>query len=171
MSATPEALALELAREMKRELNPGEAFEVVDAGCGVGGNAIGFAREGARVLAFERDPERAEMARRNASLYGVGDAIDVRVGDAVRAVDLADPTRFLFLDPPWGEHWNRVVTTARALPLLTALWSSRSRWRQVWAKLPPSFDPSTLEGITRVRPWFGVADGDNHRVKFVSVES
>ena len=46
---------------------------MIDAGCGAGGNAIGFARGGARVTAIEQDVQRLAMARHNAEVYGVAD--------------------------------------------------------------------------------------------------
>ncbi|MGB1699929.1 MAG: methyltransferase domain-containing protein, partial [Nannocystaceae bacterium] len=55
---------------------------VLDLGCGVGGNSIGFARAGCDVLAVERDADRIEHARHNAKVYQVADRIQFTLGDA-----------------------------------------------------------------------------------------
>ena len=68
-SLTPEALALALGREAAGAV-------VFDACCGCGGNAIGFARAGCRVVAVDTDAGRLALARHNAAIYGVADYID-----------------------------------------------------------------------------------------------
>ena len=61
---------------------------VVDAGCGIGLDAWAFAQAGLQVIAYERDPQTAEVARAN--------GIDVHLGD-VTEVDLPDAP--LYVDP------------------------------------------------------------------------
>lgn len=157
MSLTPEVLALALGRSVA-------PCRVLDAGCGAGGNSIGFARAGCTVLAVERDPARLEDARHNASLYGVTVRFCQR--DALAAAEDAD-VDLIFVDPPWGADWGRSVCTAEELPLLTELAEIARRRGLRWvAKVPPSFDPSTVPGAT-AEAWFGAAEGDRQRVKFV----
>ncbi|GGO55720.1 methyltransferase [Streptomyces daqingensis] len=73
--------------------------ELADLCCGIGGDAIAFARAGARVVAVDRDPLTCDVARANAAALGLGDRIEVRcqdVGDAdVSGLDavFADPAR------------------------------------------------------------------------------
>ncbi|MFI5308607.1 MAG: methyltransferase domain-containing protein, partial [Polyangiales bacterium] len=74
-SLTPEALALALGRRARRA-------RVLDACCGAGGNAIGFARAGCAVVAVEQDEARLAMAEHNARLYGVASQIRFVAGDA-----------------------------------------------------------------------------------------
>lgn len=93
-SAKPEAIALHIAR-----LLPGST--VLDAFCGVGGSAIGFARAGKRVLAVDTNAERIDMARHNAKLYGVEAQIDFVVGDC-RALLESGSFDSVYLDPQWG---------------------------------------------------------------------
>jgi SAM-dependent methyltransferase len=162
-SLTPEALALAMGRRAARVL--GDGAQVLDAGCGAGGNAIGFARAGLRVIAFERDARRAEMARHNAALHGVSGRVTVVCGDAEDAL-ASTRADLAFVDPPWGEAWDRVAVEATAFPLVGALQRHRARFREAWAKLPPSgwfVEP----GAASLEAWFGVRPGDLHRVKFV----
>lgn len=94
-SLTPEDAAMHTARELSVE---GDV--VVDAFCGAGGNAIAFARAGARlVITTDTDRRRLEMARHNAKIYGVDDRIRFVLGD-VFALDLNGDVGFF--DPPWS---------------------------------------------------------------------
>lgn len=156
-SLTPESLALRLGERAR-------ATTVLDAGCGAGGNAIGFARAGARVIAVEQDAHRLADARHNARVYGVADRIQFVHGDAV---NLAGTTNadLVFCDPPWATTWDRQRTGLVDLPLLAALLEAR-RGRRLWAKLPPSFDARDVPGAS-AEAWFGEAEGDRQRVKFV----
>lgn len=157
-SLTPEALALALGERAAGRV-------VVDAGCGAGGNSIGFARAGSRVVAIERDATRLAAARHNARLYGVEARIDFRQGDAVALLPkLAGD--LLFVDPPWGAEWSRLGTALDDLPALGPLLAASARFPEVWAKLPPSFD---VTGLPNARPegWYGMAKGDERRVKFL----
>lgn len=147
---TPEALALQVARNWPAE-------HVLDLTCGCGGNAIAFAREGARVTAIDTSAERLALAGHNARLYGVEDRIELIHDDALnhlnRAADL------VFLDPPWGQV-DRISCTR--LPLLDEVLAQVTG--PVLAKLPPSFYRPHLQ----LRAWFGLAEGDRRRVKFVT---
>jgi len=93
-SVTPEKIAIDIAEKMSCGL-------IVDAFCGVGGNAIQFAKTCDRVVAVDIDSRKIEMARNNARIYGVEDKIEFILGDfftiAPRLV--ADA---MFLSPPWG---------------------------------------------------------------------
>lgn len=167
-SWTPEALALDLARAWPPR-------EVWDHGCGAGGNAIGFARAGHRVVAVERDAGRLADARHNARVYGVAASIRFVEADAVAYVTehlarAPDPV-LLFVDPPWGVAWNRTRTTLADLPLLAAVLAARNG-RALLAKVPPSFDPASVPvaGLTS-RAVLGLAPGDARRVKFVVLEA
>jgi hypothetical protein len=160
-SLTPEALALELGQRAA-------GLHVIDAGCGVGGNAIGFARGGAQVTAIEWDAQRLGMARRNAALYGVADRIEFVAGDAIEVVPrlAAD---LLFVDPPWGTAWDRTRTSLGDFPLLAALMSQPGHSPLLWAKVPASFEVSSAP-TARARAVFGAGAGDAQRIKFVLLE-
>jgi SAM-dependent methyltransferase len=159
-SLTPEALALALGERAA-------GLSVLDAGCGAGGNAIGFARAGCTVTAIESDLDRLRMARHNAGLYGVEHRITFVHGDACELAAL--PADLLFVDPPWGRGYDKNRLALADLPLLVALLAQRARFERIWIKVPPSFDPSDIAGA-RPEAWFGAATGDAQRVKFVLLE-
>jgi len=70
---------------------------VADLCCGIGGDAIALARAGIRVLAVDRDPLTAAVARANAEALGLADLIEVREAD-VTEVDTAGYDA-VFVDP------------------------------------------------------------------------
>jgi len=164
LSLTPEGLAHQIGRRWSGR-------RVIDAGCGVGGNAIGFARAGCAVTAIERDPVRLGLARHNARVYGVEERIRFLEGDAPRLVPTLDAD-LIFVDPPWGVDWNRTCTTVADLPLLGELldvFHCTGRFARLLAKVPPSFDPDVIAGAVP-EAFFGEAEGDYRRVKFVLLE-
>ncbi|CAL2068590.1 SAM-dependent methyltransferases [Streptomyces murinus] len=70
---------------------------VADLCCGIGGDAIALARAGIRVLAVDRDPLTAAVARANAEALGLTDLMEVREAD-VTEVDTAGYDA-VFVDP------------------------------------------------------------------------
>ncbi|MGB6219552.1 methyltransferase domain-containing protein [Haloferula sp.] len=160
-SLTPEALALELAERARGR-------RVIDACAGAGGNAIGFARAGCKVLAIEINPGRLAMAKHNAALYGVADQIEFVQGDARELLPKQDAD-LLFIDPPWGERYNKERVTLSELPPCLELLECSLHLPKRWIKAPPSFDPASLPGC-RVEAIFGVGQGDHRRVKFLLLE-
>lgn len=104
-SVTPELIANQIAERCRCDT-------IVDAFCGVGGNAIAFAQTCERVIAIDNDETRLRLARHNAVIYGVAERIEFVLGDFVqfmktlagrgearqggRVVDV------IFLSPPWG---------------------------------------------------------------------
>jgi predicted RNA methylase len=165
MSLTPELLAMRIAGWARGR-------PIVDAGCGIGGNAIAFARAGCRVLAIEADAGRLELARHNAAVYAVADKIEFVHGDALALVpQRRDPEAILFVDPPWGADWSRTGCGLADLPLLAALLPLAAGYAALWAKLPPSFATRELQGGGPCSrdALFGEAEGDHRRVKLVLV--
>lgn len=162
VSLTPEALTLELGRRYAGR-------PVVDAGCGAGGNSIGFARAGCAVIAIERDAARLADARHNARLYGVERQITFLHGDAlVLAERHASPEALLFLDPPWGVDWPRLGLGRADLPFLDAALTRElpARFGTTVMKLPPSFRVQEIDGA-RPEAVYGLAAGDQRRVKYL----
>jgi SAM-dependent methyltransferase len=68
---------------------------VVDLGCGVGADAMAFARAGLEVVAVERDPELAAVAAAN--LADLGSVVCADVEEV--AADLLTPGAGVFCDP------------------------------------------------------------------------
>ncbi|XP_062424202.1 trimethylguanosine synthase [Rhea pennata] len=97
-SVTPEKIAEHIAVRVSQSFN---CDIIVDAFCGVGGNAIQFALTSKRVIAIDIDPEKLSLARNNAEVYGVADQIEFICGDfMVLASDIKADV--VFLSPPWG---------------------------------------------------------------------
>ncbi|KAK8849615.1 hypothetical protein IAR55_004950 [Kwoniella newhampshirensis] len=100
-SITPQPIATHLAQRCACDL-------IVDAFCGVGGNAIEFAKTCERVIAIDNDLIRLKLARHNALHYGVADRIEFIHGDftdfarTYAARDRKDIIDVVFLSPPWG---------------------------------------------------------------------
>jgi hypothetical protein len=161
-SLTPESLALALGERA-------QGLRVIDACAGAGGNAIGFARAGCTVTAIEIDRDRLAMARHNARLYGVADRIEFMLGDA-RPILPEREADLLWIDPPWGERYNKERITLDDLPPCRELLDCAKHLPKRWIKVPPSFDPATLPGY-HAEAFFGTAPGDHRRVKFLLLAS
>ncbi|XP_049299907.1 trimethylguanosine synthase [Anopheles funestus] len=93
-SVTPEKVAAHTAERCRSDL-------IIDAFCGCGGNAIQFAFSCQKVIAIDIDPRKIEMAKHNASVYGVADRIEFIVGDFMQLADRMQAD-VVFLSPPWG---------------------------------------------------------------------
>ena len=93
-SVTPEKIAEHIAERCQGDV-------VVDAFCGVGGNAIQFALTCEHVIAIDIDPVRLECARHNASVYGVEERISFVLGDFFQLAPSLKAD-VVFLSPPWG---------------------------------------------------------------------
>ncbi|KAL1517508.1 hypothetical protein ABEB36_001264 [Hypothenemus hampei] len=93
-SVTPEKIAKHAAERCSCKV-------IVDAFCGAGGNSIQFAQTCDKVIAIDIDPEKIELARNNASVYGVAEKIEFINGDFFKlAASLKADV--IFLSPPWG---------------------------------------------------------------------
>ena len=90
---------------------------MVDAFCGVGGNAIQFAMTCDRVIAIDIDQNKIAMARNNARVYGVESKIEFIVGDFFQLAPslIADA---VFLSPPWGGPEVSVSTNSQSQLLI-----------------------------------------------------
>ncbi|XP_065828104.1 uncharacterized protein [Oscarella lobularis] len=93
-SVTPEVIAKHIAERCRCDV-------IVDAFCGVGGNAIQFALTCERVIAIDIDPVKIACARHNAQIYGVEERIEFIVGDFMACAPSIKGD-VVFLSPPWG---------------------------------------------------------------------
>lgn len=98
---------------------PADRSIIVDAFCGIGGNAIAFALSGKfkRVYAIEKDAATLACAKHNAEVYGVQNSITWFLGDCFEILGV-DETKtqnsvgalqevirqfgVIFASPPWG---------------------------------------------------------------------
>ncbi|BEJ16046.1 hypothetical protein CspHIS471_0506510 [Cutaneotrichosporon sp. HIS471] len=102
-SVTPSEIAEHIAERCRSDV-------ILDAFCGVGGNAIAFARTCERVIAMDNDITRLSLARHNALHYGVADRIEFVLADYVewareyarRGAHAREEVDVVFLSPPWG---------------------------------------------------------------------
>ncbi|MFK0170215.1 methyltransferase domain-containing protein [Streptomyces sp. NPDC090306] len=98
---------------------------VADLCCGIGGDAVALARAGIRVLAVDRDPLTAAVARANAAALGLDALIEVREAD-VTEVDTAGYDA-VFADPARRGGRGRVFDPeAYSPPLSWAIGAARS---------------------------------------------
>ncbi|KTD46627.1 23S rRNA (uracil-C(5))-methyltransferase RlmCD [Legionella rubrilucens] len=121
---------------------------VLDGFCGVGGAAIALARLGKKVIAVELDAHRLNMARHNARIYGVDEAITFVHGDFFEVARQYSADALL-VDPPWG--WPRYRPVDRFLLEhfephgKKVLDFALSRCNQVILRAPVHFDTTELE--------------------------
>ncbi|HET9382182.1 MAG TPA: methyltransferase domain-containing protein [Streptomyces sp.] len=95
---------------------------VADLCCGIGGDAIALARAGIRVLAVDRDPLTAAVARANAEALGLAGLIEVREAD-VTEVDTAGFDA-VFVDPARRGGRGRIFDPEAYSPPLS--WAVRA---------------------------------------------
>ncbi|MFG2944910.1 THUMP-like domain-containing protein [Streptomyces adustus] len=95
---------------------------VADLCCGIGGDAIALARAGIRVLAVDRDPLTAAVARANADALGLTELIEVREAD-VTEVDVSSYDA-VFVDPARRGGRGRIFDPEAYSPPLS--WAVRT---------------------------------------------
>ncbi|MCZ4513476.1 methyltransferase domain-containing protein [Streptomyces sp. ActVer] len=95
---------------------------VADLCCGIGGDAIALARAGIRVLAVDRDPLAAAVARANADALGLGELIEVREADVTEVATAAYDA--VFVDPARRSGRGRVFDPEAYSPPLS--WAVRT---------------------------------------------
>ncbi|MFI1480662.1 methyltransferase domain-containing protein [Streptomyces sp. NPDC020747] len=95
---------------------------VADLCCGIGGDAIALARAGIRVLAVDRDPLTAAVARANAEALGLGELFEVREADVTEVETAAYDA--VFVDPARRGGRGRVFDPEAYSPPLS--WAVRT---------------------------------------------
>ncbi|MEU9009858.1 methyltransferase domain-containing protein [Streptomyces sp. NPDC048479] len=99
---------------------------VADLCSGIGGDAIALARAGISVLAVDRDPLTAEVARANAEALGLAELIEVRCAD-VTEIDTGGYDA-VFVDPARRGGRGRIFDPeAYSPPLSWAIGAARTR--------------------------------------------
>ncbi|KAL5240926.1 hypothetical protein ACI65C_008336 [Semiaphis heraclei] len=94
-SVCPEILSVFIANQCNN------VKVAVDPFCGAGGNIIQLAKLCDKVIAVDIDPKKIELAKHNASIYGVYQKIEFIVGDFFK---LENEIRgdVIVTSPPWG---------------------------------------------------------------------
>ncbi|MGH3648403.1 MAG: THUMP-like domain-containing protein, partial [Micromonosporaceae bacterium] len=113
-----------------------------DLCCGVGADAIAFARAGLSVYAVDADPGTAEVARANAEALGLTDRITVVHGDAT-TVEL-DGFDAVFCDPARRSGGRRVFDPAAYSPSWEFLAALPRRVPRTVLKLGPGIDHALI---------------------------
>jgi SAM-dependent methyltransferase len=142
---------------------------VADLCCGIGGDALALARAGIRVLAVDRDPLTAAVARANAEELGLADLIEVREAD-VTEVDTAGYDA-VFVDPARRGGRGRVFDPEAYSPPLSWAVGAALRAPHAALKVAPGIPheavPDTAEAewisdggdVKEAVLWFGTAPG------------
>ena len=100
---TPEHVAMEMVK--LAGVTPADV--TYEPGCGDARITIAAVRGGARRgVGIDLDPERVAESRANVEAAGLGDRIDIRLGDALEQRDLGSMTVvFLYM----GDHFNMLI--------------------------------------------------------------
>jgi len=144
-SLTPGKVALQIADKTSGNL-------IVDAFCGVGGSAIGFALKGKSVIAIDNSSDRLSMAKNNSEVFGVSSLIEFVEGDCMQILPTLKPDS-IFLDPPWGGTDYGNITEFKLSNFepdgKSLLNLSFSITNSVVMRLPKNFDLDELKRINR----------------------
>ncbi|SER21246.1 class I SAM-dependent methyltransferase [Microlunatus flavus] len=134
----PEVAALHAQRFAAADVR-----RVVDLGCGIGSDAVAFVHAGLDVLAVERDPATADVARAN--LAAAVEASEHEVRAEVVVADVADvlaagidPADGVFADPARRDARGRVWRPQDFSPDLSSLLALAVPGRLLGVKLGPA---------------------------------
>ncbi|QOV36195.1 methyltransferase domain-containing protein [Streptomyces ferrugineus] len=142
---------------------------VADLCCGIGGDAIALARAGIRVLAVDRDPVTAAVARANMAGLGLAGLVEVREAD-VTEVDTAGYDA-VFVDPARRGGRGRIFDPeAYSPPLSWAVEAARRAPRaalKIAPGIPHEMVPDDAEAewisdggdVKEAVLWFGTDPG------------
>lgn len=146
---------------------------VADLCCGVGGDLPALAAAAPRVLAVDRDPLTAEVARANLGVLGLADRVEVRCAD-VTQVDLAG-VQAAFVDPARRGHRGRTFDPAAYSPPFSFVLDLAARCPATGAKLAPGIPHAVLPAgaeaewvsvggdVVECALWFGPLAGPARR--------
>lgn len=157
-SVTPEIIAtdtaarvaqLSLSHRLNTDLR--SSICVIDACCGVGGNAIKFAEWCEHVIAIDVSLKRLEMARHNARVYGVDERIEFIHGDFGQIAHRLKAD-VVYMSPPWGgpEYMSMEVYDLGQMPVYNAKkWVELARLvtKNIVCFLPRNCDPTELAAL------------------------
>ncbi|MFE7750830.1 methyltransferase domain-containing protein [Streptomyces sp. NPDC057428] len=127
---------------------------VADLCCGIGGDAIAMARAGIAVLAVDRDPLTALVARANAEALGIQDLVEVRCAD-VTEIDTS-PYDAVFVDPARRGGRGRIFDPEAYSPPLSWATGAALRAPRAALKIAPGV-PHEAIGPQAEAEW--ISDG------------
>ncbi|MRG76676.1 MAG: methyltransferase domain-containing protein [ANME-2 cluster archaeon] len=154
--ATPEVVGRYRAGRLKCSV-------LADISCGIGGQAVCFAKECGSVYGIDIDGERLECARRNAGVYGVdnitfieGDALSPQVVEQVADADVifSDPAR------PAEEDVRQTDSLRPGIPMVMEAY--RDVTGSFAFEAPPQMPPERID-FNCEREYLGV-DGQLNRL-------
>jgi len=154
--ATPEVVGRYRAGRLKCDV-------LADISCGIGGQAVCFAKECGSVYGVDIDGERLECARRNAGVYGVdnitfikGDALSPQVVEQVADADIifSDPAR------PAKEDVRQTDSLRPGIPMVIEAY--RDVTDSFAFEAPPQMPPERID-LDCEREYLGV-DGQLNRL-------
>jgi trimethylguanosine synthase len=121
---------------------------ILDGFAGVGGCAIAYAKAGKQVIAVELCKDRLEMAKHNARLYGVEDAITFIHAD-IFAVATTIKADIVHLDPPWCwprlKEMNRFRLQNFGVDMISLLDLLFRHFQTIALRVPPIFSDKDLD--------------------------
>ncbi|MFB7938711.1 methyltransferase domain-containing protein [Streptomyces sp. NPDC056049] len=115
---------------------------VADLCSGIGGDALALARAGISVLAVDRDPLTAEVARANAAALGLADLIEVRRAD-VTEIDTS-PYDAVFVDPARRGGRGRIFDPEAYSPPLSWAMEAARKAPHAALKIAPGIPHETV---------------------------
>ncbi len=115
---------------------------VADLCSGVGGDALALARAGISVLAVDRDPLTAEVARANAAALGLDGLIEVRCAD-VTEIDTR-PYDAVFVDPARRGGRGRIFDPEAYSPPLSWAMDAARKAPHAALKIAPGIPHETV---------------------------
>jgi hypothetical protein len=148
-----QATRLEIAARHAGRFRDAGLDSVADLGCGIGGDALGFAGIGMRVLAVDADEVTAAIAAYNLAPFG--DAVTVQHGQA-EASDLTT-VESVWLDPARRTAGHTETSRVRAEDYTPSLdWAFALAGRMpTGIKLGPAFDRELIPDDVEAQ-WIGV---------------
>jgi SAM-dependent methyltransferase len=149
-----------VARRRAARLAAAGVNRVADLGCGLGADAIAFARAGLSVYAVDADPVTAELAEANAAALGLADRITVACQDAT-TVELSRVDA-VFCDPSRRDvaAGRRVFDPAAYSPPWPFVIGLAERVPKTVLKLGPGIDHALLPRSSEAEAEWVSVDGD-----------
>lgn len=117
---------------------------IVDAGAGIGGDAIAFARAGITVTAIESDDQVFAALEANVRALNLVGQVSTMRADLVEILDECGPGGAAFFDPARRADGRRIFNPELSSPPLSYLLSCADRGIDVIAKMSPSVPTSAV---------------------------